>query len=206
MKARILLTILIAVATPLATSLAANPKGEANALARRGTEAAKNRQWDEAIDDLRKATEMEKKYAPSLVAALLGRAATYASQQQFQEAAADYDEVLKHDSHNATALEGRASVAMKLNDMDKALAMYTDAIKANPNEVRYYMYRSYIYEVKGDLKNSLADTEKVLKLQKDNADALARKARIQARLAQAQAEQYPSVPPIGSSAPPQGRP
>jgi Tfp pilus assembly protein PilF len=67
---------------------------------------------------------MDKKYSPSLVAALLGRAATYASQQQFQQAATDYDEVLKLDSKNTTALEGRGSMALKLNDMDKALAMY----------------------------------------------------------------------------------
>ena len=37
-----------------AIGLAAPPKSsEANALARRGTEAARNSQWDEAIDDLR---------------------------------------------------------------------------------------------------------------------------------------------------------
>src|SRR3982751_113975 len=136
MKPLFLVLVLVAVMAPLSTSLSApKEKGEANALARRGTEAAKNRQWDEAIDDLRKATDMEKKYSPSLVAALLGRAATYASQQQFQQAAADYDEVLKFDSKNTTAIEGRGSMAMKLNDNDKALAMYSEAIKINPKEI-----------------------------------------------------------------------
>ena len=207
MKSLALLLILMAAVAPLSTSLSANPKGEANALARRGTEAAKNRQWDDAIDDLHKATEMDKKYAPSLVAALLGRAATYASQQQFQEAANDYDEVLKFDSRNTYALEGRASVAMKLNDMDKALTVYSDAIKAHPDEAKYYSYRSYIYEVKGDLKKSMADTEKVLKLEKSNQDALDRKARLEKRLAQAQGEQFPPAPPpSGSSPAPQGKP
>jgi tetratricopeptide (TPR) repeat protein len=113
---------------------------------------------------------------------LLGRAATYASQQQFPEAATDYDEVLKLDADNVTALEGRASMAMKLNDMDKALAMYSEAIKAEPKEIRFLQYRSYIYEVKGDLKNSMADTEKILKLDKSNADALSRKTRLEKRM------------------------
>jgi tetratricopeptide (TPR) repeat protein len=127
---------------------------------------------------------MEKKYAPSLVAALLGRAATYASQQQFQQAATDYDEVLKLDHKNVTALEGRASMAMKMNDMDKAVAMYSEANKVDPKEIRYLQYRAYIYELKGDLKKSMADNDQVLKLQKDNADALARKQRLETRMAQ----------------------
>jgi len=132
MKSALFFAMFLSVAMP-SMVLSAPPKSsEANTLARRGTEAAKNRQWDEAIDDLRKASDMDQKYAPSLVAALLGRAATYATQQQFQQAATDYDEVLKLDKRNTTALEGRASMAMKLNDMDKALAMYSDAIKAEP--------------------------------------------------------------------------
>jgi tetratricopeptide (TPR) repeat protein len=199
MKPVLTLLIVLGIALPASTSLCAPPKSEANALARRGTEAARNRQWDEAIDDLRKAAQMDRKYAPSLLAALLGRAATYAAQQQFPQAAADYDEVLKIDGRNMTALEGRASMAMKMNDMDKAVAMYSDAIKANPKELRYLQYRSYIYEVKGDLKNSMSDNEQILKLQKDNPDALARKKRLEARLAQTEA-QGPQPPA------PQGKP
>lgn len=198
----VLLTIL-GIAMSASTAVSAPPKNEANALAVRGTEAAKNRQWDDAIDDLRKATQMDRKYAPSLVAALLGRAATSAADQQFQPAAADYDEALKFDGKNTTALEGRASMAMKLNDMDKAVAMYSELIKANPKEIRYLQYRAYIYEVKGDLKNSMADNDKVLKLQKDNPDALARKARLEARMAQGDQGAQAQAPP--QSAPP-GKP
>jgi tetratricopeptide (TPR) repeat protein len=68
---------------------------------------------------------------------------------------------------------------MKLNDMDKALADYSQAIKLKPNEVRYYAYRSYIYEVKGDIKNSMADTERVLKLDPKNQEAISRKKRLE---------------------------
>jgi len=184
MKAVLLSMVLSAsLAITASTGMAAPKSSEANSLARKGTEAVRNGEWEEGIQDLRKATEMDHKYASSLVAALLGRAATRASQQQFQEAATDYDEVLKLDSRNITALEGRASMAMKANDMDKALAMYSDAIKAEPKEIKFLQYRSYIYEVKGDLKNSMADTEKILKLDKSNADALARKERLEKRKA-----------------------
>lgn len=172
--------------------LVAQPNREANKLAMQGTQAAKDGNWDEGIDALRKAANLDHKYTPNLAAALQGRAAVNASQGKFDEAAADFDEAIKLNPKSASAYEGRASVAMKMNDLDKALAMYSEAIKINPNELRYYSYRSYIYEVKGDLKNSMADTDKVLKMQKDNADALARKARLQTRAAQ---EATPPPPP-----------
>jgi len=186
---RILLIVLLAV---FSGSLKAQPNKEANGLARRGTEEAKNQQWDDAVDDLRKATQLDRKYAPSLVAALQGRAAANMAEQKFNEAAADYDEALKLNPHSPGALEGRASVAMKSHDMDKALAAYSELIKINPNEIRYYLYRGYILELNGDLKNSMADTEKALKIQKDNPDAIARKNRLQTRMAQ---EAPPPTPP-----------
>ena len=207
MKRVLLLLICVAMALPTAVAFGAPQKsggksGEANVLARRGTEAARNRQWDDAIDDLRKATEMDRKYAPSLVAALLGRAATNASQQQFQQAAADYDEVLKLDSKNTTAIEGRGSMALKLNDQDKALAMYKEASKIDGKEIRYLQYIAYIYEVKGDLKDSMAENDKVLKLQPSNPDAIARKQRLETRLAQ----DGSGAAPAPAQSAPQGKP
>jgi tetratricopeptide (TPR) repeat protein len=169
---------------------------EANSLARRGTDAAKNQEWDEAIEDLRKATDLDRKYAPSLAAALQGRATAAAAEQRLQDAATDLDEAIKVNPRNASAYEGRASVAIKMNDLDKAVAMYSEAIKLNPSEVRYYSYRSYVYELKGDLKNSMADTEKVLKHEKGNAEAQSRKARLETRMA-AQA----TPPPPGQPKP-----
>src|SRR5207245_7332925 len=41
-------------------------------------------------------------------------------------------------------------------------------------------YRAYIYELKKDLKNSMADTDKVLKLDPNNPEAKARKSRLSA--------------------------
>lgn len=203
MKKILLLLTMIGLALSVSSAFAAPAKSsEANSLARQGTEAARNGQWDDAIGDLRKAAQMDRKYTPSLVAALLGRAATDAAQQQYQEAAADYDEVLKPDSKNKTALEGRASMAMKLNDMDKASEMYSDLIKIDPKEIRYYSYRAYIYELKGDLKNAMADNEKILKLQKDNPDALARKTRLETRIAQEAQNQQQQLPPPA----PKGKP
>ncbi|PYI63258.1 MAG: hypothetical protein DMC60_00935 [Verrucomicrobia bacterium] len=84
---------------------------------------------------------------------------------------------------------------MKIQDYEKALGDYSELIKQKPNEVRYLNYRAYIYEVKNDLKNSMADTEKVLKLDPNNQDAKGRKQRIEQKLA----ENQPLTPPPGTT-------
>ncbi len=91
---------------------------------------------------------------------------------------------------------------MKINDYDKALADYSAAIKLKPDEVRYYNYRAYIYELKNDLKNSMADTEKVLQLDPNSQDAKARKQRLEQKLS----ENMPLTPPPSPARSPKASP
>lgn len=158
---------------------AAEKEPESTKIARDGSEAAKANDWDKAVDAFRKAAEMDHKWAPSLSAALQQRAAKSREQQNFQGAEADLTEAMKVAPKDAGIHERRAYAEMKLNKMDAALADYSDAIKLNPKEIRYYLLRSYIYETKGDIKNSMADTDHVLSIDKDNAEAKARKERLQ---------------------------
>jgi tetratricopeptide (TPR) repeat protein len=163
----------------LSEAAATKDTKEANKAAVDGAEAAKNQEWDKAIELLRKATDLDHKYAPNLAAVYQQRAYASATNQQFQDAINDYGEAIKISPEDSRIYEQRAAVEMKLNDMDKALADYSEAIKLKPNEARYYSYRSYIYEVKGDIKNSMADTEKVLKLDPKNQEAASRKKRLE---------------------------
>ena len=168
---------------------------EANKLAREGAEASKNQEWDKAIELLRKATALDRKYAPNLAGVYQQRGFAAATNQQFQDAMSDYSEAIKINQQDARIYEQRAAVEMKLNDTDKALADYSEAIKLKPNEIRYYLYRSYIYETKGDVKSSMADTDKALKLDPNNQEAKSRKARLEAR----QAANAPLPPPPARS-------
>ena len=146
-----------------------------------GFEATENKDWDKAVDAFRKATELDRKQEPNLVAALQHRGMEYTTQQQYPEAIADFSEALKLKPDDAGIYERRAYVEMKTNDYDKALADYSEAIRLKPNEVRYYLFRSYIYETKDDIKSSMADTEKALKLDPGNEEAKSRKARLEKR-------------------------
>ena len=169
---------------------------EANRLAREGAEAAKNQDFDKAVDLLRKATAMDHKYADELSAVYQQRGYAAATDQRYGDAINDYGEALKLTPQNSRIYEQRAAVEMKIQDYEKALGDYSELIKQKPNEVRYLNYRAYIYEVKNDLKNSMADTEKVLKLDPNNQDAKGRKQRIEQKLA----ENQPLTPPPGDGA------
>jgi tetratricopeptide (TPR) repeat protein len=167
---------------------------EANKLARDGAEASKAQDYDKAVELLRKATDLDHKYADELSAVYQQRAYAAATNQKFQDAVNDYGEAIKLKPDDARIYEQRAAVEMKLNDNDKALADYSEAIKLKPDEVKYYSYRSYIYEVKGDIQNSMADTEKILKLDPKNQEALSRKKRLET-LQSLRATPIPPRPP-----------
>jgi tetratricopeptide (TPR) repeat protein len=175
---------------------------EANRLAREGVEAAKNQDFDKAVDLLKKATAMDHKYADELSAVYQQRGYAAATDQRYGDAVNDFGEALKLTPQNSRIYEQRAAVEMKIQDYEKALGDYSELIKQKPNEVKYYNYRAYIYEVKNDLKNSMADTEKVLKLDPNNQDAKARKQRIEQKIAESQ----PLTPPPGTTPKPSPSP
>ena len=165
---------------------------EANRLAREGAEAAKNQDFDKAVDSLKKATAMDHKYSDELSAVYQRRGYAAANEQRYGDAITDYDEALKLTPQEAPRIhEQRAAVEMKIQDYEKALADYTELIKLKPNEIKYISYRAYIYELKNDLQNSLADNEKILKADPNNQDAKARKQRLEQKIA----ERTPLTPP-----------
>src|ERR1041384_1398311 len=158
---------------------------EANKLAREGAEAAKSQDFDKAVDLLKKATAMDHKYADELSAVYQQRGYAAANDQRYGDAISDYDEALKLTPQQAPRIhEQRAALEMKIQDYDKALADYSELIKQKPNEIKYLSYRAYIYELKNDLQNSMADNEKILKAEPNNQDAMARKQRIEKKLSE----------------------
>jgi tetratricopeptide (TPR) repeat protein len=165
---------------------------EANKLAREGIEAAKNQDFDKAVDLLKKATAMDHKYGDELSAVYQQRGYAAANDQRYGDAISDYNEALKLTPQQAPRIhEQRAAVEMKIQDYDKALADYSELIKLKPNEIKYVNYLAYIYELKNDLQNSMTENEKILKADPNNQDAKARKQRLEQKIA----ERTPLTPP-----------
>jgi tetratricopeptide (TPR) repeat protein len=179
-------------------SAAEKKNPEANKLAVEGAKAAKNQDFDKAIDLLKKAAAMDHKYTDELSAVYQQRGYAAAKDQRYGDAINDYEEALKLTPQQAERIhEQRAAVEMKIQDYDKALADYSELIKQKPNEIKYLSYRAYIYELKNDLQNSQADNEKILKADPDNQDAKARKQRLEQKMA----ERVTVTPPPRSPTP-----
>jgi tetratricopeptide (TPR) repeat protein len=207
MKKSFAFTLITALALCVSQASGAESKKnvEANKLAREGAEAAKNQDWDKAVELLRKATAMDKKYSDELSAVYQRRGYADVSQQNYQDAISEYSEALKLTPQDVRIYEQRAAVEMKINDYDKALADYSEIIKLKPNEARYYNYRAYIYELKNDSTNSMTDTEKVLKLDANNQDAKARKQRLDQKAAANVSVTPPPSTPKPAKPSPQGK-
>lgn len=164
----------------LAIAPAAQQEGnpEAAKIAREGSQAAKDQNWDKAIERFRKAAEMDRKFAASLALAYQQRAFVYANDQRFQDAMNDLAEAIKI-KPDPRAFEQRAAIEMRVSDNDKALADFAEASKLNPGEIKYHNYRAYIYETRGDVQHSMTENDVALKINGKNKEALDRKARLQ---------------------------
>lgn len=185
----------VCLVTTLGLSMAKSAQQEGNPeavkIAREGSQAAKDQDWNKAIERFRKAAEVDRKYTQNLAIAYQQRAYSYANDQRFQDALNDLSEAIKINPRDARAYEQRGAIEMKINDYDKALADFGEAIKANPGEIRNHLYRGYIYELRGDLQNAMADTEAALKISSKNKEALERKQRLQ----KIQSATAPTPPP-----------
>jgi tetratricopeptide (TPR) repeat protein len=198
-----LLVFCLATASGMSFTQLAPAQGSAEAakLAREGNQAAKDQDWDKAIQLCRKAADLDHKFAPNLAIAYRQRGFAYVNQQRFQDALSDFSEAIRINPRDAGVYEQRAAVEMRINDYDKALADYSEAIKVKPDDVRFYLRRGYIYEIRGDIKNSMADTDKALKIEPKNQEAQERKKRLHDRL-QSQMQQQPLQNATPITAPP----
>ena len=196
------LTTALALCVSQVCQAAEKKNPEANKLAVEGAKAAKNQDFDKAVDLLKKAASMDKKYSDELSAVYQQRAYAAANDQRYGDAINDYTEALKLTPQNATRIhEPRAAIEVKIQDYDKAIADYSELIKLKPNEIKYVDHRAYVYELKNDLQNSMADNEKILKQDPNNQDAKARKQRLEQKIA----ERTPLTPPPRSPTAPPAR-
>jgi len=199
MKTLFALCLAITLGVPTAQSAQQEGNQEAAKIAREGSQAAKDQDWNKAIERFHKAAEMDRKYTANLAIAYQQRAFSYANDQRFQDALNDLGQAITIKPGDARAYEQRAAIEMKINDYDRALADYEMAIKADPGEIRYHLYRGYIYELHGDLQNAMADTDAALKISSKNKEAVERKQRLQKILQSQNAAPPANATPVAAT-------
>lgn len=204
MKTLFALCLVTAFGLSIARSAQQEGNPEAVKIAREGSQAVKDQDWNKAIDLFRKAAEKDRKYTQNLAITYQQRAFSYANDQRFQDALNDLAEAIKINPREAHAYEQRAAIEMKMIDYDKAVADYGEAIKINPGEIKYHLYRGYIYELRGDIQNAMAETDAALKINSKNKEAQERKQRLQKIQSATAATPPPNAPPV--AAPPKKKP
>ena len=174
-----------------------NSRNLALALQQRGIADVGQKKYDQAIADLSEALKIN----PADLPAHRFRAFAYLSKSDWKNALQEYDIVVKEAHNDAEAFDRRAFVELQLKDYDKALADYSAAIKQRPDEVRFYVSRAHILELKGQTAQAIADCDKVLQLQPGNAEAQARKARLQGTPSQSPPSPSTASSPAATKAP-----
>jgi len=140
-----------------------------NAIAYLDRANTKNRlgQTDHALDDYNKSVEL--KPTPS---ALINRGTIYGERRQYPQAMADYDAGLKLQPGALPGLNDRCFTrAVMGQELDKALADCTEALRLSPNFVNAMTSRGFVYFRMGNFAAAIADFDATLKINPNSAAA-----------------------------------
>jgi tetratricopeptide (TPR) repeat protein len=100
--------------------------------------------------------------------AYLNRAVAYNEQGQWDQAIADYGEILKV-KPDAAAYNNRGAAWNAKQDYDKAIADYDEALKLNPGFGLAYSNRGTAWVAKHEYDKAIADYDRAIKLHDKNA-------------------------------------
>src|SRR5437762_11584052 len=95
MKTPFVLSLVTAFGLSIAQSAPQEGNPEAAKIAREASQAAKDQNWDKAIEGFRRASEKDRKFTASLARAYRQRAYAYANDNRFQHAMNDVTESIK---------------------------------------------------------------------------------------------------------------
>jgi tetratricopeptide (TPR) repeat protein len=109
-----------------------------------------------------------------------GRGTFYRAQGEFDKAINDFDDAVRLDPKNITALILRGSTWQAKGEYDKALADFNEAVRLAPKKSDGYFNRSGAWHVMGEYDKAIADCEEVIKLEPRFALAYNQRAWIRA--------------------------
>jgi tetratricopeptide (TPR) repeat protein len=134
----------------------------------RASASGEQGRYEEALDDLNRALELE----PNNVHALWNRGEIYRLLGRYDEALDDLNRALKLEPNNVHALDNRGVTYRMLGRYDEALDDLNRALKLEPNNVFALWNRGEIYRLLGRYKEALRDLNRALKLEPNNVYAL----------------------------------
>jgi tetratricopeptide (TPR) repeat protein len=106
---------------------------------------------------------------PKTAGAHLDRGISFASQNDFEQAIAEFTQAIRLDPNLAAAYFNRGLAYKNKQDYDQAIADYTQALRIDPNDAAAYNNRGGAYFYKQDYDRAIADCTQAIRLDPNNA-------------------------------------
>ena len=132
-----------------------------------------DKKFNQAIDDLNKAIELE----PNLADAYIERGIIFTQNRRFDDAIADFNKALEIDANNVRAYAMRAEAKLQAESNDEALDDVNQALQIAPNDPLALRIRGNIYEALNRTDEGIADYRTALQqdpFQTESREALQR--------------------------------
>jgi tetratricopeptide (TPR) repeat protein len=139
---------------------------------KRGSLYTKMKNYAQANADFTRAIELTQDNDEKITALLL-RAKSHHTHQQFKKALADYISILKFNNANTDTLQiyqNIAQIYLQTNSYNDAIAFYTNAIKLNPNNTNLHISIAKVYLKKNDKQLGFKHIQKAQNLEPDNVN------------------------------------
>jgi tetratricopeptide (TPR) repeat protein len=150
------------------TARADTPAGAIEAMAlNRGDVPSAEGGDDEVIEEFDLTPALSRKLDEASV--LRGTASD--AKEDYDRAAADFNEAVRPDSNFASAYDLRGNAYRIRGDNDRAIAEFSEAVRLDPNDTYAYHGRGLAYYNKKEYARARADWEKVLQIDPNDANA-----------------------------------
>lgn len=121
---------------------------------------------DKALEDYNNILKKE----PTNSSALFFRACIYSEINEFSKAKADYMKLLSIEPENNNVKLGLAMLYKKEGKYNESLTLLTLLIESSPQTAEYYIARSDVERLMGQLEIALMDVEKAIELEPENVN------------------------------------
>ena len=127
----------------------------------RGIIASHQKDWDAAIDDLKKSSELR----PSQTFAYFNLAEIEYQRQHYQAALAYYDHILKSSENDAQALNGRALTLVALQRFNEAMEIYDQLLEHRTEDAWLLTNKADLLQIQGQWSEAEKTYIEALKLE-----------------------------------------
>ena len=124
---------------------------------------------------IRACTDLIKRGGKDVEGYYYSRSIAYSNKSQCEPAYADAEKALSLKRDGANLGQFALMLLDCMNDSDRAITNFTEALRVLPKEVNFYLGRGKAYSAKGDFERALQEYNQAIRLNPRDADAYLRR-------------------------------